>query len=64
MNPEGINALLNYFGIWGAISSHICSHLHDCDGCMAVAKDLTKRTQSLRRNSRPNRPPSRPLSEP
>jgi hypothetical protein len=28
MNPEGINALLNYFGIWGAvflIAAAICT---------------------------------------
>ena len=43
MHLEGINALLDYFGMWGGCLSHSRGRLHDCGGCLAVAKDLTPR---------------------
>ena len=39
------------FGIWGAVFLIVAAI---CTIAMAVAKDVTKRAQSLRRNSRSN----------
>ena len=51
MHLEGINALLDYFGIWGAIFLIVAAICTVGNGCMAVAKDLTR---ALNRRGWPN----------